>query len=119
RGPSAGEGANDASPSPSTDGQHIWAYFGTGDLVCTDMDGTVVWHENLQKRYGPFRIMHGMHTSPVLYGDRLYMQLLHQNANIVFALDKATGKEVGKIDRISDGHAEFLDSYDKPSCWID
>src|SRR5262245_5178565 len=27
---------NQASPSPSTDGQHVFAFFGTGDFACCD-----------------------------------------------------------------------------------
>jgi outer membrane protein assembly factor BamB len=33
-----GEG-NNTSPSPSTDGKHVWVYVGTGDLGCYDFDG--------------------------------------------------------------------------------
>jgi len=41
----------------------------------------------VQDRYGRFVIQHGMHTTPLLYGDRLYLQLFHSGARWVVALD--------------------------------
>ena len=112
-----GEEGNGASASPSTDGQHVWCFFGTGDLACFDVGGKEVWHFNAQDRYGKFKTYHGFHTSPLLYGDRLYLQLIHSNAALVLALDKATGKEVWKVERKSDGHTENEHSYASPTVW--
>jgi outer membrane protein assembly factor BamB len=111
-----GEG-NNASPSPSTDGKHVWAYVGTGDLGCYDFGGKEVWKFNVQDRYGRFRIQHGMHNTPLLDGDRLYMQIIHSNSQLVLALDKATGKEIWKVTRQSDGRAENEHSYASPIIW--
>jgi outer membrane protein assembly factor BamB len=106
-----------ASPSPSTDGQHVYAYTGTGNFACFDLDGKEVWQFNAQERYGTFQIQHGMHTTPLLYGDRLYLQLLHSGAHLVIALDKATGKEVWKVQRSTDARAECEQSYTSPVLW--
>lgn len=111
-----GEG-NDASPSPSTDGKHVWTYTGTGDFACHDFAGNEVWHFNAQERYGKFNIQHGMHTTPLLDGDRLYFQLLHSGAWLVMALDKATGKDIWKIERKSDATAENEQAYTSPVIW--
>jgi outer membrane protein assembly factor BamB len=109
--------ANLASGSPCTDGKHVWATVGTGDLACFDLDGKEVWKFNLQDRYGRFRIQFGMHTTPLLHGDRLYLQLIHSGGAWVVALDKATGKEVWKVERKSDGRAECEHSYASPCLW--
>src|SRR5262249_1280459 len=53
----------------------------------------------------------------LLDGDRLYMQLLHSNGQHVIALDKATGKEVWKVTRKSDGRSENEHSYASPVIW--
>jgi outer membrane protein assembly factor BamB len=111
-----GEG-NNASPSPSTDGKHVWAYAGTGDLACYDMDGKEVWKFNVQGRYGRFQIMHGMHTTPLLDGDRLYLQLIHSGGAHVVALNKADGSEIWNVERKSDGVAENEHSYASPTIW--
>src|SRR5258708_40107745 len=72
-----GDEGNGASASPSTDGTHVFAFVGSGDLACFDFDGNEVWKYNTQDRYGKFRNQFGMHSTPVLYGDRLYMQFIH------------------------------------------
>jgi outer membrane protein assembly factor BamB len=115
--PARGDEGNAASASPSTDGSHVWACVGSGDLGCFDFKGGKVWQFNLQQRYGPFRIQFGMHSTPLLYGDRLYLQLIHSGGAWVIALDKATGKQVWKVERKSDGHDECEHSYASPCLW--
>lgn len=108
---------NQASPSPCTDGTHVWAFFGTGDFACCDFSGKVIWNFNAQERYGKFDILHGMHTTPLLHGDRLYLSLLHGGGSWVVAFDKATGKEVWKVNRPTDGVFEGTHSYASPTLW--
>jgi outer membrane protein assembly factor BamB len=108
---------NNASASPATDGKHVYAFDGLGDFVCVDFDGNEVWRFNAQERYGKFDIQHGMHVTPLLDGDRLYLCLLHSGGHWVIALDKATGKEVWKVERHTDGEAECEHSYASPFLW--
>jgi outer membrane protein assembly factor BamB len=111
-----GEG-NQASASPSTDGKHVWAFVGTGDFACFDFDGNKTWSFNVQDRYGMFKINHGIHTTPVLLGDRLYLCLLHANVHLLIALDKETGKEMWKIDRPHSAMGESKEAYTTPCIW--
>ena len=114
-----GDEGNSASPSPSTDGKHVWTMMGTGELACHDFDGTKVWQFNLQDRYGKFNIQFGMASTPVLDGDRLYLQLIHSGGAQVIALDKTTGNEVWKAKRPSDAKAECEQSYASPVLYRD
>jgi outer membrane protein assembly factor BamB len=109
--------ANEASASPSTDGQHVYAFVGSGHLACFDFEGKEIWKVDVQERYGKFKIEHGLHTTPLLHEDRLYLSLLHGGGNWVVALDKATGKEVWKIDRKSDAQGESREAYASPCLW--
>jgi outer membrane protein assembly factor BamB len=111
-----GEG-NNASPSPSTDGRLVFAYAGTGDFAAFDFEGKEAWRFNAQERYGKFRIWHGMHVTPLLHGDRLYVSLLHSGGWWIIALDKATGKEVWKVERKTDATDENEQSYASPIVW--
>jgi outer membrane protein assembly factor BamB len=111
-----GEG-NGASASPSTDGKYVFAFVGSGELACLDFDGKVVWQFNTQDRYGKFKIDFGIHSTPVLDGERLYLQLIHAAGAWVIALDKATGNEVWKVERKSDGVEECENSYASPTIW--
>jgi outer membrane protein assembly factor BamB len=112
-----GNEGNGASASPSTDGEHVWVFVGSGEFACFDFQGKEVWRFNAQERYGKFMIQFGMHTSPVLYGDRLYLQLIHSGGAWVIALDKNTGETVWKVARESDGVAECEHSYASPCIW--
>ncbi len=112
-----GDEGNPASPTPSTDGKHVWVFSGLGDFKCFTLDGQEVWHFNAQKRYGKFRIQFGMHSTPVLFRDRLYLQLIHSGGAWVIALDKATGKEIWKVKRESDGRDECEHSYASAMMW--
>ena len=108
--------SNEASPSPSTDGKYVYFFFGTGDLACFDFDGKEIWLINVQDRYGKMAFQHGgIHSTPVLHGDRLYLQLAQPQRAKVVALDKATGKEVWKITRESDGTGEGKEVYASPT----
>jgi outer membrane protein assembly factor BamB len=116
---------NYASPSPCTDGQHVWAFFGTGDLVCFTKDGKEVWKLNVQARYGQFSIQFGMASTPVLDRGRLYLQLIHgemrSNEQVarVACLDAATGSEIWQVGRPSDGTFECRHSYASPTLYRD
>lgn len=114
-----GDEGNSASPSPSTDGKHVWAFVSTGDLACYDFDGNEVWKTNLEERYGRFDLYFVMASTPLLDGDRLYLQLIHSNAWLVLALDKATGNEIWKHERQSDAYEECEHSYASPFLYRD
>src|SRR5439155_6194687 len=94
RGRGPGDEIDQASPSPSTDGKHVYAFTGTGDFACFDFDGNEVWRFNAQDRYGKFQIQFGMHVTPLLYANRLYLALLHSGGWWLVAIDKVTGKDV-------------------------
>ncbi|HEX5446430.1 MAG TPA: PQQ-binding-like beta-propeller repeat protein, partial [Pirellulales bacterium] len=114
-----GDEGNSASPSPATDGEHVWAFFANGVLACYDFNGHEVWKQNLQDRFGKFNIAFGLTSTPVLDGDRLYLQLLHSGASQVIALDKTTGQQIWKHDRKTDARAECEHSYASPTLYRD
>jgi outer membrane protein assembly factor BamB len=114
-----GDEANLAAPSPSTDGKYVFAFFGSGDLVCYDFAGKQIWKTNLQKTYGKFDLNFVMSSTPLLHGDRLYLQLIHTGAQLVLALDKSTGKEIWKKERRTDATDECLHSYASPYLYRD
>lgn len=101
---------NLANPSPVTDGERVYAWFGTGQIVALDMDGRLVWEMHLGKEYGPFEITWGHSSSPTLYGDSLILLCDHEPESYLLALDKRTGREIWKADR-----GKGLRSYSTPT----
>jgi outer membrane protein assembly factor BamB len=54
-----------SAPTPCTDGEHIYALFGSSELVALDLDGNLLW----RKEITPFAWDVAIGTSPVLYKD--------------------------------------------------
>jgi len=86
-----------ASNSPCTDGENIYAYFGSRGLFCLDLKGNVKW----ERDFGQMEIVasFGEGSSPALYKDKIYVQWDHQQKSYLYALDKRTGKEVWTAER--------------------
>jgi outer membrane protein assembly factor BamB len=95
------EGGHDtgspASNSPVTDGQFIYAFFGSRGLYCLDTNGAVKWQANLGKMQTLHS--HGEGSSPVLYGDTLIVNWDHEGDSFLHAFDKLTGKQLWKTPR--------------------
>jgi outer membrane protein assembly factor BamB len=88
-----------AVPTPVTDGQHVFALFGTGDLVCVDNDGRPVWVRSLAQEYGPFRNRWGMAASPLLIGDLLVVLVDHSGPSYLLGVEAATGVNRWRVPR--------------------
>lgn len=87
-----------AANSPVTDGEFVYASFGSRGIYAYDMDGSLVW----KKDYGvKMRITNafGEGSSPTLYGDTLLLVFDHQGSSFISALDKRTGNELWRRDR--------------------
>lgn len=110
-----GRKQNMASPSPVTDGEHVWVVNGNGELRCFDLAGTQVWIRDMQKDYGKFGVQFGYASSPLLHDGVLYLQNLQgmytDDPSYVLAIDAASGKTIWKVDRPTDGVHETPDSY--------
>ncbi len=86
-----------ASNSPVTDGERLFASFGSRGLYCLDMDGKLVWQTDagdMQTLHG-----HGEGSSPALHGDTLVVNWDHEGDSFVIAFDKRTGKQRWKAAR--------------------
>ena len=97
--PSLHEKHNLATPTTVTNGELLFAWFGTGQIVALDMRGGVVWSKHLGEEYAPFDINWGHGSSPALYKDLLILLCDHQSASYLVALDARTGKQRWKADR--------------------
>jgi outer membrane protein assembly factor BamB len=92
-----------ASPSPLTDGKHIWVHFGHQGTACLDLDGKVVWR-NTELRYSP---VHGNGGSPIRVDNRLIFSVDGGDKQFVAALDCDSGKVLWKTDRKSEAAQRF------------
>jgi outer membrane protein assembly factor BamB len=86
-----------ASETPVTDGERVWACFGETGVFCFDMDGRQLWHKDLGV-YPTFG-SHGTGASPVLDGERLFLQCDNDQKSFLVALEAKTGKELWRAAR--------------------
>lgn len=87
-----------ASASPVTDGEFIYAYFGSRGLHCYDLAGNLKW----SKDFGDMRTRNafGEGSSPTLFGDTIIVNWDdEQNSDFIVALDKRTGAERWRTPR--------------------
>ena len=89
--------ANYASTSGVTDGEHLYAFFGSWGLYCFDFDGNLKW----DKDFGDMRVAgsFGEGSSPTIHGNTLIINWDHQGASFIVALDKRTGEEIWRTAR--------------------
>lgn len=86
-----------ASNSPVTDGQHIYAYFGSYGLYCLNLDGEILWERDFGRMEK--RMDFGEGSSPYLYKDKLVILRDHQGQSAIHVLDKKTGKTLWEANR--------------------
>jgi outer membrane protein assembly factor BamB len=86
-----------ASHSPVTDGEYLYAYFGSRGLFCLDFEGSVKWERDfgqLEKH-----MSFGEGSSPTLYKDKIIVTWDHSGDSFLYVLDKRTGRDIYKIAR--------------------
>ncbi len=110
---------NMSTPSPVTDGEKVWVMTGTGILKSFDFDGNELWARNIPKDYGPFGLNWGYASSPLLFQDSLYVQVIHgmktDDPSYVMRIDKNSGKTLWRVERPTDAIRESPDSYTTPA----
>ena len=110
---------NMSSPSPVTDGKNVCVMTGNGILKGFDFNGNEVWARDIQKDYGHFGLNWGYASSPLLYEDSLYIQVLHgmktNDPSYLLRVDKKTGKTLWRIERPTPAIQESPDSYGTPA----
>jgi len=89
-----------ASYSPITDGQNIYASFGSRGLYCLDMNGKVIWQTDLGRMQT--RNSFGEGSSPALFQNTLVVLWDHEGPDFIAGFDKTTGKELWRQVRDED-----------------
>ncbi len=92
-----------ASASPCTDGEHVYAHFGSRGLYCYTMSGELKW----KREFGRMetRNSFGEGSSPTIEGKMLLVPWDHEGPSALFALNKLTGETIWEAKR------------DEPTCW--
>lgn len=87
-----------ASASPTTDGQHVYASFGSRGVYCYSTDGQLIWKRDDLGQMDT-RNSFGEGSSPYLFEDKLIVPWDHEGPSSIYALNKLTGETIWKTDR--------------------
>jgi len=90
-----------AAPTPATDGQRLYVFFESGDIVALSLEGKQLWHRSLTAEYGAIEGNHGLGASPVLTEKGVVLLVDHDGPSYLIALDKASGSTLWKTNRTS------------------
>jgi outer membrane protein assembly factor BamB len=90
--------ASFASPTAATDGERVYAYFGSEGLYAYDFDGNLAW------KFDPGVVGSmgvGVGTSPVLYKNLVILLCDEDNGekSFIVGLDRRTGREAWRTPR--------------------
>jgi outer membrane protein assembly factor BamB len=88
-----------ASNAPATDGQRVYAFFGSRGLYVYDLNGKPLWQKDFGLKMA-MRLAFGEGSGVVVHNGRVYLQFDHQQEGFVLALDAATGKELWRAPRM-------------------
>lgn len=87
-----------ASNAPITDGEFLYAYFGSRGLYVYDLAGNLAWKKDfglkMQKRRG-----FGEGAAPVLHGNTMVIVFDQEADSFILAIDKRNGKELWRKSR--------------------
>jgi outer membrane protein assembly factor BamB len=84
-----------ASPSPTTEGTNVYAFFQDFGMIAFDAEGKEKWRLPL----GPFNMFYGFGASPILVDEKLILPVDQDLNAYLVAVHKDTGKVIWKVDR--------------------
>ena len=97
-----------AASTPATDGERVFAYFGSFGLLAYDVAGRERWRFPIPTPMTEF----GAGTSPILTGNLIILVCDQDQGSFLLALDKYTGRQVWRTER-----PEFRRSFSTPFVW--
>lgn len=110
---------NPSTPSPVTDGQHVYVLNAYGQLFSFDFNGKQSWQRDLWQDYGRFVLRFGFASSPLLFEDALYLQVLREDPpgapSYLLRIDKQTGGTVWQADIAATPDFKAAEAYTTPT----
>ena len=88
-----------AAPSPVSDGERIFAFFSSNDLICLSPEGDLLWYRGLGFDYPKAGNDVGMASSPVVAEGAVIVQVESQGDSFAAGIDARTGENLWRIER--------------------
>lgn len=86
-----------AAPTPCSDGERIFAFYSSNDVICCDLEGQLLWSRGLTWDYPNASNSLGMSSSPVVVGKTLVCMVENDDDSFSIGLNTADGTERWKL----------------------
>ena len=94
------EASANAAPTPASDGEHVYAFYSSNDLICYDLDGNLKWYRGLGYDFPKAGNDIGMASSPVVASETVVVQVENQGDSFAAGIDTNTGETRWRIERV-------------------
>ena len=88
-----------ATPTPASDGERVFAFYSSNDIAALDFDGNLLWYRGLGHDFPNANNSLGMASSPIVVGDTVIVQVETDVESFAAGLDVETGISRWKIER--------------------
>jgi outer membrane protein assembly factor BamB len=92
-----------ANTTVATDGRHVIAFFGSEGMYCYDIDGSLLWERNFGLINSAWNVVESAEwefcSSPVIFQDKVIIQVDALNTAFVEVLDLENGKTIWRKER--------------------
>ena len=91
--------STNAAPTAASDGERIFAFYSSNDLICVDLKGNLLWYRALGSDYPKINNDTGLSSSPVVVDGVVAVQIETQGDAFISGMDAETGKTLWRVDR--------------------
>ena len=88
-----------AAPTPASDGERIYAFFSSNDLICLNLDGDLQWYRGLSHDYPKAGSDVGMASSPVVINGTVVVQIENQGNSFAVGINSLSGETRWRVPR--------------------
>lgn len=88
-----------AAPTPCTDGQRVFAFFSSNDLVCYDLNGNLQWYRGLAHDHPQAGNDVGMSSSPLVVDNTVIVMIDCQADSFAAGIDTVSGETKWEVPR--------------------
>jgi outer membrane protein assembly factor BamB len=88
-----------AAPTPASDGERVFAFFSSNDLVCLDLDGNLIWLRGLTRDYPNASNSLGMASSLTVADGVVVAMVENDSESFTAGIEVTTGVNRWKLAR--------------------
>jgi outer membrane protein assembly factor BamB len=93
------EKMSNATPTMASDGERVFAFFSSNDLICLDLEGRLQWFRGFGSEFPNASNSLGMSSSPIVVGSTVIVQVESDAESFACGVDAMSGETRWKLDR--------------------